>query len=673
MLIAIKIIYFNCNNGHTLSVLMKNYVYNKQMSLFQIHDLDEFFLNFVNILEDYKFFFINKYYYHFLKNYNIYKTWKFIIDIWNRKNNYYEYIYILSEYHDYQFKAFDYVQILFDLSCGLGNELSFYLMKRYEININHKNNSPFRICCYCENLKMAKWLLKYSSTKIDINAVNKKLHNAFCICCMRGNLQIGKWLCEQGKINIHFNNDKAFVLCCKYGKLEMAKWLMKMTIDPNIGQINNKALNDAFCYCCVKNNVEIAKWLIESNMVELDIHIDEEKPFRLCCKYGNLEMAMWLYYLSNEMNNEINMTKWISYDLVYSLKKPFLNVLSFKRVIDDALCCCCVNGNLEMAKWIYSISKEIDHDLILNMHVNGEEPVRLCFQYNNFEMAKWLIELSMLPEYESIKLDVFVVTEKNLEYGHDYDITKRVIDDIFCWCCINGNVDMIKWLIKLIKTCNFKIVLDINHNNDEPFCLACEYGKLNVAKWLLKFSDKHDCIKKTRINIHASSEYAFRMSCHYGYHQVVKWLIKTGENENYGKINIHTHDEYAFRMSCVNGHMKTCEYLLGLDEKGYGKINIHSQKEYAFYYSFMKNKFNIVDWLIQLSLDPKYGKIDVHLDNDSLILIACINNDLKKIKMLIDFSQKYDLGNYRIGCTNFGDDINDFLKKYNNHNTILFI
>ena len=99
--------------------------------------------------------------------------------------------------------------------------------------------------------------------------------------------------------------------------------------------------------------------------------------------------------------------------------------------------------------------------------------------------------------------------------GNSFEIkqilNKNNISDIFMYCCINGYLKMVKFLLYLENT----------------------YGK---------------------INIHVENHNAFRGSCENGHLEIVKFLLSL--EKTHGKINIHTKNEHVFRYSCEYGHLE---------------------------------------------------------------------------------------------------------------------
>jgi hypothetical protein len=72
----------------------------------------------------------------------------------------------------------------------------------------------------------------------------------------------------------------------------------------------------------------------------------------------------------------------------------------------------CKYERLEIAKWLYKISKE--NGEIINIHANNEEAFRKSCKYGRLEIAKWLC--SLCDEYY-----IEIEDNKILKYGNIYD------------------------------------------------------------------------------------------------------------------------------------------------------------------------------------------------------------------------------------------------------------
>ena len=65
----------------------------------------------------------------------------------------------------------------------------------------------------------------------------------------------------------------------------------------------------------------------------------------------------------------------------------------------------CMNGNIKIAKWLYSINGsqfDVNHNPDINYYPNSEHIITLCAEYNYIEMARWLISIGAIVNNSNI-------------------------------------------------------------------------------------------------------------------------------------------------------------------------------------------------------------------------------------------------------------------------------
>lgn len=65
----------------------------------------------------------------------------------------------------------------------------------------------------------------------------------------------------------------------------------------------------------------------------------------------------------------------------------------------------CVNGNIKIAKWLYSINGtkfDVNHNPDINYFPNSEHIITLCAEYNYLEMTKWLLSIGAIVNNSNI-------------------------------------------------------------------------------------------------------------------------------------------------------------------------------------------------------------------------------------------------------------------------------
>jgi hypothetical protein len=166
--------------------------------------------------------------------------------------------------------------------------------------------------------------------------------------------------------------------------------------------------------------------------------------FKILCEYNLLEYAILLYQKSIE-NNVLEINNKIQIICDESLNIYF----------DDLFNLICLNGHLEVTKWLFEIKPDI------NISNNSELPFRSACEKGHLKIAKWLLK---------IKPDI------NISINNDF---------AFRWACIKGHLKVAKWLLEIKP--------DINISSDENFAfiLACNQNHLEIAKFLSSLLPKN--------------------------------------------------------------------------------------------------------------------------------------------------------------------------------------
>ena len=115
--------------------------------------------------------------------------------------------------------------------------------------------------------------------------------------------------------------------------IHILKWLLE--IDHDI--INDiSVMSQAFTEACFQGYMDMAEWLLSLNCIDMhiDIHFDNETPFRFACMGGKIEMAKWLLSIDPDIDIHVNS--------------------------DDAFWSACGNGHLEVAQWLYGLDGKIN-------------------------------------------------------------------------------------------------------------------------------------------------------------------------------------------------------------------------------------------------------------------------------------------------------------------------
>ena len=119
---------------------------------------------------------------------------------------------------------------------------------------------------------------------------------------------------------------------------------------------NIKDNYEIFVSACRNGQFEEAKQMHLTGEIKSDTY---DNAFYWSCESGNIEIAKWLYSLNK--------------GIIYNYN-------------DDAFITCCMNGHIEIAKWLYSLGNPNIHAL------NDLAFIRSC-EFGHIEIAKWLYSL----------------------------------------------------------------------------------------------------------------------------------------------------------------------------------------------------------------------------------------------------------------------------------------
>ena len=211
-------------------------------------------------------------------------------------------------------------------------------------------------------------------------------------------------------------------------------------------------------------------------------------------------------------------------------------------------------------------------------------------------------------------------------------------EQMFINYCKNGNLDMAKQLLLLIKP-----DIDISAKNEYVFRSSCLGGHLEVAKWLLSI--------KPDIDISALNESAFKWSCMNGHLEVSKWLLSIKPD-----IDISAYNEDAFRLSCREGHLEVVKWLLSIKPD----IDISTVNEVAFTESCDDGHLEVAKLLLQETLKRNIvfqtnipDKLNMHTE------YICIKNYPNRC--LECSSKYYDLSLEIIGIKELAREITKYV------------
>jgi hypothetical protein len=116
-----------------------------------------------------------------------------------------------------------------------------------------------------------------------------------------------------------------------YDEVITIEYILEQILDC-IHKESINVINNLLVIYCRKGYLEIVKFIFHSatqKNLPIDIHFDEEKPFREACINSHLHVALWLYELSQEQKTLINIRACNDQAFLESSQKKYYNVVGW--------------------------------------------------------------------------------------------------------------------------------------------------------------------------------------------------------------------------------------------------------------------------------------------------------------------------------------------------------
>ena len=238
---------------------------------------------------------------------------------------------------------------------------------------------------------------------------------------------------------------------------------------------------------CVSGDLDQVKDIFKQ-CPDLDVHFgfyQSDEGFRMACINGRLDVAKWLVEYASSIDSPIKIRSTLS-----------------RRVFEAAL----GNGYYKLLKWVVKRRREESPDCYDILACSQSMFVEAC-QIGNLKRAKWLASC--------------------IKYVSGYDMHLSALSYLAS-ACQSGNIDIVKWLVGLGKTTTGSPV-DFHTVSAKAFISACSNGHIKVAKWLVEYGKSIG----SPVNIYAGGRFhkncqAFTSACFNGHLEVAKWLVHFG-------------------------------------------------------------------------------------------------------------------------------------------------
>jgi len=265
----------------------------------------------------------------------------------------------------------------------------------------------------------------------------------------------------------------------------------------------------------------------------------------------------------------------------------------------------CINGYLNLAKWLYELNPNN-----LGIHDNNEYTFRHTCSHGKFDVAQWLYEITL---------------------STDNQIDIRAGNDIaFKRCCVNGYLNIAQWLYSLLKPNELKVNIFTKYYY--VFISSCS-NKKDVAEWLYDLTMQNSAqiyeeyLSNPEIFNFDVINCAFVNSCKYGQLDTALLLYSLTEKLNYYKnikIQVNIDFNLAFGECCKNNKLEMAQWIYAFSKSKNNKINIDNRNCH-FTCCCTSGYFEMAKWLYTMSFTDGNTGIDIHEYNDYAFLYACIN------------------------------------------------
>jgi len=412
---------------------------------------------------------------------------------------------------------------------------------------------------------------------------------------------------------------------------ELIANLTKAHVDEVLRTHGTSKLSSQFNYWCLLGfyeRLDVAQWLWENykdQLYPVEVRYKPNRYFKMACLNGNLELAKWLVVVMPE--------------------------LQMTELITEAFNSACYGGNVAIVDWLWELNNSFDLS-------NGFE--KACSQNKN-TIVEWIC-------------------------AH---VPQTIMINGFYAACTNGHLGLAQWTYNAIQKHGQKELLEtsmnvkisINHKTriHSTFDEVCLHGYLNVALWMYQelpqFNDLHHALTLTCSNghmemiqwlltldrtnqpisslnqpiilfgdaspnekekyIHDEFNNMFKYACEGNPDKclpLAQWLL-----EIHPSIDLHYDDDYAFVEACTNGHLKTAQWLYSLDSSFQFRKNNDS-----LFRNVCNNLHNDIHVTVAVWLASLCSDYVLTFDNISNITHWAIHNTLHKHHAEIQRTFTYD-------------------------------
>lgn len=459
-------------------------------------------------------------------------------------------------------------------------------------------------------------LNRYDLDQFDLNMFY--LNQLIQYACKHGFSNVLKRLIELGKQKqIKLNKyKKYFKIACENGHQNIAEIIIVKSNEDNCPIDIKCNIVSNWINICKNGHQNIIEYFYRLNTeLNLDLNLDLGDGFYHACINGQYDLAKYLYNLAefidiNDSNNKI-----------------------FKKV--------CENGHLEIAIWLYNLyaTDNSKHIQICDKEIFG----RVC-RLGYFKLAIWFYNISQIDNNTEIIIQN-IYFEDACRNGHFHlakwlyeislinnDSNNQINPDhYFDLILKTSDLNFIEWVfnkMSLQQIINFKL-------DPDCFIIACEKNNKDTAQWI--FNLNKSVIKQKYF------QEAFRKVCYKGNIDMIKWIYNLALENNIKIDFYHFHDNRRdqkdeLRVRKWEFESEIFENACSLDSPVIMEWIFHITKiritSHAFFNACQSKSVNNFKWLYNNSTEEEKELILKSNNFSKYFSYACMNDNMEVPKYI---------------------------------------
>lgn len=237
---------------------------------------------------------------------------------------------------------------------------------------------------------------------------------------------------------------------------------------------------------------------------------------------------------------------------------------------------------------------------------------------NNLIVRKYVL-LEKAARLDDVKIVKYLIEKYNI----------KVYNNLLTYALVSKSNSVINYLIRHNKS-------DIENYNDILICAIKYNNHVDIIKYL---------IEKYNIDIHTDNDQPLRYAAFYSCLEVVKYLVESGANVNANNGGPVKNAIFGSKLDILNYLINECNVNINTYDLLHEAMR-SKDLNMVIYITDNYNVFPNIQDLIDLCIVPDQPKIfkyliekyniDIHQNNDELMISAVDNNIYDIIKYLID-------------------------------------